>query len=168
MICPDETLTISRVLESLLVIFHDNEVSSISWIFQSTMNMSTLSEVCATVIQDNCGVVVDDTRIQSAGLLIEMTRCHLDEQSRVLDVCVVHTDTTIGLDLSTTLFTVDTVEGALTNTSRPTKMARSCHDKDGSDSDDDDTNNTIAATAAAATATMTAASSSAVIAWNEM
>ena len=98
MICPDETEKEVGLLESLLDIFHVNKVSSISWIFQPTMNMSTLSEVCATMIQDMCDIVVDDTRIQSAGLLIEMTRCHLDQQSRALDACVVHNNTTIVLD----------------------------------------------------------------------
>ena len=114
---------------------------------------------------------MDENRIQSAGLLIEMTRCHLDQQSRALDAGGVHkvNDNTIGLDLTVST-TVCTVEGAFPiEPPRPSKMARSWNIKDAKDSYEDDTDNTIAAaSAAAATAAMSSASSSAAIAWIDM
>ena len=169
MIIPKEYVT-EEVVESLHNIFKFNEVKSIAYmdlpqLSEQPHQARTVAELCAQQLSNMCGVIVDDNRIQSAGLLIEMARCHLDQQSRALDAGGVHNDITIGQDLSATVCTVD---GALTNTSRPAKMARTCHDKDGSDSDDDDRNKTIAAAAAAATATMTAASSSAAIAWNDL
>ena len=77
MIIPKDYVT-EAVVESLHNIFKFNEVKSIAYmdlpsLSEQPEHARTVSTLCAQQLQAMRGDVVDDNRIQSAGLLIEMT-----------------------------------------------------------------------------------------------